>query len=154
NRMTQTQRDRLGELLRRAGVSLDDAQALNDAGQVNSVGDKPAGDPGAVAATVAGALRGGGPRPRVAAHPGPTEVLLRPAADPVGGHERLTQVCPPGLIDEFCSPAPVPRAAPWLPAVGLLATALAGLAGVAAAAIAAVAWTALASVVARPISFD
>jgi hypothetical protein len=144
--LTELQRERLGERLRRAGIFPGSAPA-DRAGRAAPLSGAETAPGASVAKVLAESLRDGEPPSQVAGRLTATERLLRPLVS-VPHSARLGQCCPPELIDRLTEPAPFPRAWPWFAPLGALAAALASLAGIAAGAAVAVLWIGLAALAA------
>jgi hypothetical protein len=141
--LTELQRERLGERLRRAGISLGSGPP-GQGGPMAAPLSSEETPVAAVSRIVTESLRDGEAPSQVAERLAATERVLRPPVN--SPHSaRLDQCCPVGLIDRLREPGTVPRAWPWFAALGALATALASVAGIAAGAAIAVAWIVMAA---------
>jgi len=149
SRLDRQALDRLTERLRRAGVNLGPA-AMAGPGPAGHgpAAEETARSSVAVAQAVATSLREGQSLAVVSGRLAATERLLGPTATEPA-EQRVAQRCPPALVGRLSSPAPFPRAAPWLPLLGALATALAATSGIVAAVAAAAVWIILASLAAH-----
>jgi hypothetical protein len=142
--ITELQRERLGERLRRAGISLGSAPSVRGGPVTTPLSGEEMTPVATVSTVVAESLRDGEAPSQVAERLAATERVLRPpvrATNPA----RLDQCCPVDLMDRLRDPAAIPRAWPWFAALGALATALASLAGIVAGAAIAVVWIIMAA---------